>query len=120
MGNHNAEARARALELCKPKTGKTYEELGHAVQTGVKYEQETRETHRSTADHLKHLAVGNCLRAADMEGLTVLLIAKGIITEQEYLDAILASAEREVELFEARANKAIGIIDPKLFRIRFA
>lgn len=118
MWNMNAK---QAAELCKPKTGKTYEALAHAVQSGVRYEMETDQTLRPVDYHVKHLRVGLDMRAADHNALTMLLIAKGVFTSQEYIDALLAAAEREVELYEARANKRLGRgDDPKNWPIRFA
>lgn len=111
----------QAAELCKPKTGKTYEALGHAVQSGVRYELETDQAHRTVTDHVKHLRTGLDLRAADHNALAMLLIAKGVFTSQEYEGALLAAAEREVELYEARANKRLGRgDDPANWPIRFA
>lgn len=83
---------------------KRYQAAGHAVQTGVKMEQElgSRDTDP------KHLRVGVNMAMVDQAGLVRLLIARGIITSREYVVAIADEAEREAARYEERLSKALG------------
>jgi hypothetical protein len=83
---------------------RSYEQLGHAVQSGVAMEM----NFNPRATDPKHLRTGLDLRAADAEGLATLLIAKGIFTRDEYAAAVTASAAREVERYEARLSERFG------------
>jgi hypothetical protein len=83
---------------------RSYEQLGHAVQSGVAMEMELG----SQASTPKHLRTGLDMRAADMEGLVTLLIEKGVFSTEEYAAAILASAEWEVARYEARLTRRLG------------
>lgn len=56
----------------------------------------------------KHLRVGLDLRAADHASLVRLLIAKGVVTEAEYLQAIADGAEREAREAGERASTRLG------------
>lgn len=78
--------------------------LGHAMQSGVAMEQSAG----STDGTPKHLRVG--VNAALVEGGAVarLLIRKGLITKEEYFDAIIEGMKREVKTYEARLSKATG------------
>jgi hypothetical protein len=78
-----------------------YLDAGHAVQTGVALEM-AREGDDSRAH--KHLRVGINLRACDHTGLVKLLIAKGVITEDEYVEAMADEAELEVQRYEERLS----------------
>ena len=74
----------------------TYDELAHAVLTGVSYQLE----HDPKAGTPKHLVHGNNMRAADQCALVCLLIEKGVFTEEEYRQAIRDELQREVERYE--------------------
>jgi hypothetical protein len=56
----------------------------------------------------KHLRTGLDMRAADAGGLATLLIAKGVFTELEYIEAIADAAEREQKAYEERLSHALG------------
>lgn len=56
----------------------------------------------------KHLRVGLDLRAADHGALVRLLIAKGVFTEAEYLEAIANAAEQEARDAATRASQRLG------------
>jgi hypothetical protein len=96
-----------------------YKALCHAVQTGIGWEiaAENPECFDINADpnlraH-KHLRVGIDVTKSDQGSLVTLLIAKGLITDAEYLDAIIAGLEREKAMYEqvlsARWGKAITL-----------
>lgn len=88
----------------------TYDEARHAIQTGVQYEIETG----LRAHDPKLLRTGINMAMCDHAALARLLIQKGVITHEEYVEAITAEANREVERYEERANRGrIG------WRIRF-
>ena len=80
-----------------------YESLGHAIQTGVAHELALEAP--AIADSpvgrlIKHLRTGNNLRACDHAALAHLLIAKGVITDEEYKEALLKGLKREKESYE--------------------
>jgi hypothetical protein len=70
----------------------------HAMQTGVAYEQ-SKGSDDGTA---KHLRTGINAAMSDQAGLVRLLIAKGIITQAEYTQAIADEMEHEVERYHQR------------------
>lgn len=75
-----------------------YTELCHAMQSGVAYEQG-----RGGQDGTpKHLRVGVNVAMCDHGALVGLLIAKGIITDEEYAHAIRDEMRREVDRYEER------------------
>jgi len=76
--------------------GLTYEEAAHGVQTAIAFDIGQG---RKTTEP-KHMRVGIDLSKADMLGLAVLLIDKGIITPDEYTEAMRLSANEELEMRE--------------------
>lgn len=78
-----------------------YKNASHAIQTGVKFDHERG----STDGTPKHLRVGLNLSKTDMAGLVKLLIQKGILTEEEYLETITLAAEAEVKRYEELLSK---------------
>lgn len=56
----------------------------------------------------KHLRVGVDMSKSDQAGLARLLIAKGIFTEAEYLDAVTKAAEDEAASYEVQLQAVIG------------
>lgn len=80
------------------------EALGHAVQSGVKFDQESG----SECGSPKHLRVGVNLRACDHAAVVRLLIDKGIITEEEYYDSLIAEYKREIERYESVLTQRFG------------
>lgn len=82
-----------------------YARLGHAIQTGVAYEMNNPAI---KATEPKHLRTGlNCVMS-DFGSLGRLLIAKGVITEDEYYAAVLNGLRAEVAFYEQRLNAAYG------------
>lgn len=82
-----------------------YEAAGHAIQSGVKFEQEVLGSQDGAP---KHLRTGLNLRACDHSALVRLLISKGVITDEEYVEAMAAEAEVEVRRYEERLSRATG------------
>lgn len=82
----------------------TYQEAAHGVQTGIAFELE----HGSDCASPKHLRVGINMGKADMAGLVMLLIKKGVITEEEYIAAITDSANDELAFEEKIVNDKYG------------
>lgn len=83
---------------------KRYEAAAHAMQSGVAMEM----NHHSQPTEPKHLRVGINAAMADHCGLVTLLIAKGVFTEAEYLDAIAKSMESEKERYEKHLTDLVG------------
>lgn len=89
------------LEQLKEK----YYQLCHAMQSGVaawmNYDpQETA---------LKHLRVGVNSAMVEHGALAGLLLEKGIITEQEYYQALVTGMEREVASYAKRLHERFGV-----------
>lgn len=77
-----------------------YRAAAHAMQSGVAYEMSINPESAGTTP--KHLRVGVNAAMAEQSGLARLLIAKGIITEAEYLKAVADAMERERDRYQAR------------------
>jgi hypothetical protein len=86
----------------KPKM--TYEEACHAMQTGVAAEM----GFNPGPTDPKHLRVGINVALRDHASLARLLVAKGVITEQDYLDAIQAGMNEEVERYRQTLKDHYG------------
>lgn len=74
-----------------------------AMQSGVAATSEAR------ARSPKHLRVGVNSALVDSGALAALLIAKGVITEVEYAEALAFGMEREVNTYEARLSAEYGM-----------
>lgn len=81
---------------------KTYEQSAHAVQFAIEFAS------NKTALEPKHLRVGIDMQKADMAGLAELLIAKGVFTLEEYVQAVTKSAAEEAERYRHRLAEQIG------------
>lgn len=77
-----------------------YTRLAHAIQTGVAYDHAAG----SQDGTPKHLRTGLACVMADLGSLTRLLVAKGVITNDEYFEAILSGLRDEVAAYEARLS----------------
>lgn len=86
---------------------RNYVEAAHAVQTGIAFLIQKKGEKEAGADP-KHLRTGLDLRASDHAGLVRLLIGKGIITEAEYEEAMVQSANREADDYEKKVSEAMG------------
>jgi len=82
-----------------------YASAMHAVQSGVKM---LMSLGVSAETDLKHLRVG--INSALLDSATVvrLLIAKGIITEREHLEALVTAAEEERQSYEKQLTERLG------------
>lgn len=92
----------------KPDTETDFERylrLCHAMQSGVKFDQETNPPQ---PESLKHLRVGvNTALVAN--GVVVdFLIKKGLVTEGEYFKALADGMQREVDRYEKRLSDRLG------------
>lgn len=76
----------------------------HAVQAGVQMDINLG----SKDTEPKHLRTGINGALCDHGSLVKLLIAKGVITEEEYMQAIAEGAEAEKARYEARISAALG------------
>lgn len=83
-----------------------YEKLLHAMQSGVKFEQEWGV---SDAQSPKHLRTGVNSAITQNSGLVLLLVAKGVITWREYWQAQVEAFRREVEMYEQRLSAHAGV-----------
>src|SRR6478609_5667341 len=77
----------------RPRNGRTpmseYLKQAHRVQTAIAMNP------NKTAMEPKHMRTGIDMSKADMAGLVTLLISKGILTREEYAEAITQSAYEE-------------------------
>lgn len=86
-----------------------YLKAAHAMQSGVAMKQNLGEAECIP----KHLRVGVNSAMCDTAALAKLLIAKGVITEEQYYKAVADEMEAEVKRYEARLGRA-GL-DVKLY-----
>lgn len=70
-----------------------YYALAHAMQTGVAYRADKRD------QDPKHLRVGINSAMVDHGALVGLLLKKGIITDEEYYEALCEAMKREVDSY---------------------
>jgi hypothetical protein len=82
-----------------------YASAMHAVQSGVATEIELG---ISSGTSPKHLRVGINSAMVDTGALATLLVKKGVITEEEHLEALAESAEREKASYEERLTERLG------------
>lgn len=83
---------------------KNYNEALHAMQSGVAQKMAMDPSETSP----KHLRVGINSALCDNAALVKLLINKGIITDQEYIDALEEQMNLEVERYEKRLSELLG------------
>lgn len=84
-----------------------YEELAHAIQTGIAYNM--TDPHFKDAEP-KHLRVGIDLERIDSGSLCRLLLDKGVITEEDYQTYILQGLHNEVLMREAEIKRRLGVV----------
>ena len=83
------------------------EELTHAIQSGVKYDMESRPLESHNTD-VKHLRTGVNLGMSYHGALVVLLIEKGLFTKDEYVDKMIEFLRREVASYEKMLTERFG------------
>lgn len=81
-----------------------YRELVHAVQSGVAFDQAKDSEDGSP----KHLRTGINIVFVEHAALVKLLIAKGVITAEEYDAAVIRGLEEEVARYEAILTQKLG------------
>lgn len=86
------------------------EALLHAIQTGVAFKME-KDGHDTTP---KHLRVGLNAAMVEHAALAALMIKKGIITEEEYVDQLIIELEHEATSYQAELEKLYGTNSIKL------
>lgn len=97
----------------------SYLEAVHAIQSGVAMEQQReRDAHmaaRGISDptdwmlnNHKHLRVGINTTKCEHAALVGLLLEGGIITQEQYLEALTLQVNAEVEADEKRLSQAFG------------
>lgn len=84
--------------------GDRYRAAAHAMQSGVAMEMNLN----PAPTEPKHLRVGVNTAHADIGSLARLLIAKGVIGEDEYLSAIADGMELEKEAYERLLSEHFG------------
>lgn len=77
----------------------------HAMQSGVKYDQELG---ASPPDSPKHLRVGVNISMVEMAALVELLEAKGVLTAEDFWEAVIGGMKREVERYEKLCSEKLG------------
>lgn len=85
--------------------GLSYEAAGHAVQSAIAFKMEKEPEGATTP---KHLRVGIDMSKSDMLGLVMLLMNKGVITEDEYEEYVRVAANEELAMHEDDINKRYG------------
>lgn len=81
-----------------------YARLAHAVQTGVAYALVDDPKGGSP----KHLRVGVNTVKADLGALARLLVAKGLLTEEELFEATLNGLREEIKMYERELSTRMG------------
>lgn len=81
-----------------------YVALAHALQSGVAQEQALGSADGSP----KHLRTGLNLVLRDHGSIVLLLVEKGVITAEEYHEAIIKGLKEEVSAYEERLTKHLG------------
>lgn len=83
-----------------------YVAAAHAMQSGVAARMALDGANGDTTP--KHLRVGVNSAMVEHSALAQLLIAKGIFTSDEYVEALAEAMEREVSLYEHELTKRTG------------
>ncbi len=86
---------------------KDYNALVHAMQSGVAHDIGLHGIEKAGADP-KHLRVGVNVAIVESSALWKMLVAKGIITEAEMIEALLEAHGDEVKAYETKLSKATG------------
>lgn len=93
----------------KDELNQRYLAAAHAVQAGVAMEMNEDPPSRSgSAVSPKMLRVGVNMAMAEHGALVRMLIKKGLFTEEEYMEELVASVEDEKRQYEARLSARFG------------
>lgn len=85
-------------------TTQRYEAALHAMQTGVQMEM----NFNSRPTDPKHLRVGVNSAMVNDQAIANLLMAKGIITQEEYAEAVTVAMETEAARYEKHLSDHYG------------
>lgn len=90
--------------------GLTYEAAAHGVQSAIRFEM-TQKGHPEglITDALKHLRTGLDCRASDAWGLADLLIRKGFITREEYIENMRLAMNEELARYQDHCRREYGL-----------
>ena len=80
----------------------------HAMQSGIAMDMETYTGGSKGATTPKQLRVGVNSALVNDAALTTLLIAKGVITQDEYVEAVAVAAEAEAARYEQLLSDRFG------------
>ena len=81
-----------------------YQKALHAMQTGVAIEM----TRQPESTEPKHLRVGVNSAMVEHSALVKLLIASGVITEEQFMAALAEGMEAEKTRYEQRLSRLLG------------
>jgi hypothetical protein len=81
-----------------------YAAAAHAMQSGVAMKM----NYDPNSTTPKHLRVGINSAMSDHGALARLLITKGVITEDEYLEAVADGMEREAAMYQDELRQRLG------------
>ena len=87
---------------------KQYKKLCHAMQSGIAFKQDKKD------QEPKHLRVGINTAMCEHGALIRLLIAKGVITEEEYLEGCIDIMLEEIERYQHEIAEERGIEPDKI------
>jgi hypothetical protein len=79
--------------------------LSHAIQSGVRMEMELQLNNAATP---KHLRTGVNIALVETGAIGMLLIRKGLVTEEEYYNTLLEKLREEVRDYQRRLSLATG------------
>lgn len=79
----------------------------HAMQTGVMYQMQPGGNPKDTEP--KHLRTGVNSALVNSSALAALLIEKGLITEDEYYEALAVAMEREATEYTELVRAQLGV-----------
>ena len=85
-------------------TADRYVAAAHAMQSGVAAEMGVN----PAPTEPKHLRVGVNSALVDNAALATLLIEKGVITREEYVEAVTAEMEAEAKRYEEHLTELLG------------
>lgn len=96
--------------------GLSYEDAAHGVQSAIKFELEHDHRIPGSTESIKHLRTGIDCRAADAQGLAALLIAKGVFTEEEYLEYVRIAMNEELARYTDHVRERFELPKNVTFR----
>ncbi len=81
----------------------------HGIQTGIKFKYETEEKNLPIDHKLKHIRVGVDNAIAHGEALSMLLVKKGVFTEEEFLEQYLDSLQFKLKQYKRELSEELGV-----------